>query len=219
MASINGLSIRGLNQFVGHEGETLFQGNLCLNGKNIGFWSQDSHGGPDHFALDGGWKQEKALDDAVKALYPEKAIHGVSHNGEPYVVEYELSFLMYDLVTLMNDEQHYKNAVKDGYAGVLVGTDGWYEAVWSLKKSLADLSDEALLSALKKSIDEVKAQFLKEDEYTKHQFKIYRSLDDFVVGEPIDLTPKKVEDVLKEASQRSQDAVINSKNDVSLEKE
>lgn len=40
MASINGLTIKGLKQFVGHEGETLFQGNLYLNGDKIGFWSQ-----------------------------------------------------------------------------------------------------------------------------------------------------------------------------------
>lgn len=152
--------------------------------------------------LDGGWKQEKALDDAIKAMYREKAIHGVSHNGEPFVIEHGLEFLMSDLIDLMNDEQHFRNSVKDGYSGILVATDGYQEVVWSLKKGLVDLSDEELLVALGKSIDDVKATFFKEDEFTKHQVKIYRSLDDFVVGEPLDLS-KNIDEVLHDATERS----------------
>lgn len=33
MASINGVTIRGLKKFYGHDGETLYQGNVYYNGK------------------------------------------------------------------------------------------------------------------------------------------------------------------------------------------
>lgn len=206
MASISGISIKALKEFRGHEGEPLFQGSLYLNGKKIGFWTQDSWGGPDSFQLEGGWKQEKMIDEAVKAAYPEKAHHGVTHSGEPYVLEYGLEFLMNDLLELRNDEKHFRNSVKKGYAGIVVATDGYHEVVWSLKQGVVGLSDEALLEAMGGSIADVKATFYPENDFTKHQVKIYRSLDDFVVGEPLRLKEKSVDAVLEDAEKRSCDA-------------
>lgn len=37
MASINGVTIRGLKNFYGHDGETLYQGNVYYNGKSSAF--------------------------------------------------------------------------------------------------------------------------------------------------------------------------------------
>ena len=53
MASINGVSIKAFKKFRGHEGEELYQGNVYYNGKKLGFWSQDAHGGIcDNFEFD-----------------------------------------------------------------------------------------------------------------------------------------------------------------------
>ena len=51
VASINGVSLKKLSYFVGHEGGC-FQGDVYLDGKKLGFWSQDSWGGPDNFEFE-----------------------------------------------------------------------------------------------------------------------------------------------------------------------
>lgn len=201
MASINGISVKSVQKFLGHEGEPLFQGNLYLNGKKIGFWSQDSHGGPDNFMLDEGWKQEKLLDDVVKAMNSEKAFQGGTDEN-PFVMEYGLEFLMADLLVLVNDEKEYKKAVKNGYTGIMVATDGYHETVWQLPAAYTSLSDEALLAKMNSALKEVKVSFFPEDKFTKHSVKVYRSLKDFVVGEPIDLAGKSVDKLLSDAKDK-----------------
>ena len=49
MASLNGVSLKNLKTYAGHEGEPCMQGSVYYNGKKLGFWSQDGHGGPDRF--------------------------------------------------------------------------------------------------------------------------------------------------------------------------
>lgn len=60
MAKINGIELKGLKGFMGHEGYC-YQGNVYKDGKKLGFWSQDSWGGPDDFDFD-----ESILDEACK---------------------------------------------------------------------------------------------------------------------------------------------------------
>lgn len=204
MAVINGLSIKCLKQFRGHEGEPVFQGDLYLNGKKLGSWSQDSYGGPDNFMLDGGRKQVRVLDDIVKGMYPEKArSFGTEEN--PIVIKYGLESLIVDLLDLMHDEKTFKKAVKNGYDGTLVVTDGYHECCWQLPATYTALSDEVLLGKFGAALRNAKESFFPEDEFTKHQVKIYRSLKDFVVGEPIVLCGKvkSVESVIADAKYRS----------------
>lgn len=52
MASLNGVEIKNLKMFYGHEGEPLNQGTVYLNGRKLGFWSEDSHGGCNIFDFD-----------------------------------------------------------------------------------------------------------------------------------------------------------------------
>ena len=193
MASINGISVKGLKKFTGHEGEPLSQGNLYLGGKKIGFWSQDSWGGPDNFRFDQpwGWKMERALNEKVTSLNADKTIHGENYKGEPYVLEYSLERLMGDYIGLLYDEDAYKKAVKAGFAGVLIASDGYHMIWWKLPESHVKLSDKELLALYDDQIKKAKASFLKEDKYTKHTVSIYRSSDDFNIGEPI-----KLEDIM-----------------------
>lgn len=197
MASINGISVKGLKKFKGHEGEPLSQGNLYLNGKKIGFWSQDSWGGPDNFQIDQpwGWKMERLLNEKVKQLNADKAKHGTDYSGNPYVLEYDLERLMGDYIALLYDEDAYKKAVKAGFAGVLIASDGYHMSWWRLPESQTKLSDEELLKIYNIPIQKAKESFWKEDKHTKHTLVIYRSPDDFNIGEPI-----KLEDILNESA-------------------
>lgn len=183
MASINGLSVKGLKSFLGHENEVLYQGNLYLNGKKIGFWSQDSWGGPDMVDLDNKY-DKKLLQDAIKSRNEDKSIHGSTDRG-PYVVDYDLDLLMYDYIKLADSEKSFKNALKKGYAGILAATDGFHKTTWNLPKSYTEMSDTDLLAALDVEIKKVKSAFWKESVSVKHEINIYRSLDDFNIGEPI----------------------------------
>lgn len=38
--------VKALKRGTGHEGETVFKGTLCLDGKKLGEWAQDDWGGP-----------------------------------------------------------------------------------------------------------------------------------------------------------------------------
>lgn len=185
MASINGISIKDMTHFQGHEGEPLCQGNLYLGDLKLGFWSQDSWGGPDQFRLEPEFSK-KRIDEAVISRNPEKAIHG-EVGDRSYVIDYNLEFLLGDCVELEEDEQLFRSAAKAGYSGILLATDGFHQATWNLPASYTQLSDEDLLAKLEMGINKAKESFWKESEYTQHKLKIYRSLADFVVGEPISL--------------------------------
>ena len=193
MASINGISVKKMTQFYGHEGESLYQGNLYLNNKKIGFWSQDSRGGPDQFYMEGAYS-EKLLNAAVTSRNPDKAITGGSP-ADPYEIPYDMDLLLYDYIKLTEDEKYFKKAVKGGYTGVLIATDGYHMAVWNLPESYTTLSDADLLEKMGPAIaNEKAANFFKENKHTKHTIKIYRSSKDFIIGDPIptdEIIPKK----------------------------
>lgn len=192
MASINGIFVKGLNTFYGHEGELLCQGNVYLGQKKICFWSQDSHGGPDHFTFESQYS-EQLLNQSVSRRNPDKAIHGGSADA-PFVIDYDLSMLLFDYVKLEEHEKAFKEAAQEGYTGILVLTDGYHEIIWSLPDSYTKMADDALLTALKPDLETARQTLWKETESKKHSIAIYRSLDDFVVGECIplsEITPKK----------------------------
>ena len=109
MASINGISVKGITKFKGHEGEPLAQGNLYVNNKKIGFWSQDSHGGPDCYVLDPKY-DERLLNQAVISRNQDKAMHGTSRGGETYTIDYDMDLLLSDLLCLREDEKEFVKA-------------------------------------------------------------------------------------------------------------
>lgn len=47
MASINGVSLKNVKTFKGHDGDGYYSGSVYLNSKKLGHWSQDSYCGPD----------------------------------------------------------------------------------------------------------------------------------------------------------------------------
>ena len=189
MASIHGISVKGMKKFLGHEGEPLYQGNLYLGNKKIGFWSQDAHGGVcDNFVFDApwGWKMQKKLNEWIVKMNADKAIHGGTPE-KPFVIEYDLEHLLSDYISLSLDEKEYKKAVKAGFSGILIASDGFHCVSWRLPERYTKMTDEKLLEEMNDIIVEAKRSFFKEDKFYKHTVKIYRSPEDFTIGKPIAL--------------------------------
>ena len=104
MASINGLTVKKLKYFEGREG-TAAQGNLYLGNKKIAFWSQDADGCvEDNLDMEPGYSETR-LRQAIIAAHPEKHEEKVAQNGIPYTLDYELEFLMTDLLSLMETKK------------------------------------------------------------------------------------------------------------------
>lgn len=115
MASINGIEIKNLKTFRGHEGEPLYQGTIYKNGAKLGFWSQDAHGGIcDNFEFN-----EILLQ---KEVYMMKDF--LSTLNAPYLDMYDASSLMADIATLKYIEGEFKRAIKSYGHGVLASW-GW----------------------------------------------------------------------------------------------
>ena len=221
MASIIGISVKGMKQFLGHEGEPLFQGNLYLNNKKIGFWSQDAHGAIcDNFTMEYGYS-ETLLRDMVKKVNADKA-HMAGPENKRFLLEYSLDFLMSDYITLCEDEKLYKNAVKKGYAGIVVASDGYHTVSWALGSSYMSKNDEELLKVLDNDIKSAKQGFLAEDKYTKHTVKIYRSPGDFVIGEPIQLKDierkQKLQEYIESCEKSNKKLAENNEKDKGYER-
>ena len=115
MASINGITVKNLKGFEGWEGYC-YQGNIYLNGKKLGFWSQDSHGGPDRFDF-----SESALDKACKDY----------QNGFPDTYKYKAvcdskEVIMDAVVRLKEMEKDCKKSFKEGWKAVYYMTDRFH---------------------------------------------------------------------------------------------
>lgn len=192
MASINGITVKGLTQFRGHEGEPLYQGNIYLGNKKIGWWSQDAHGGCDNIHLDQTYSITK-LENKVKMLNEERKHTFARTGGSAIILDYDLDLLFGDLMVMQSDERDFKKAIKNGFAGVLLITDGYHIFGWNLSSEEVNLTHGELLKRYEKGIEDGKKKykFFKEDGFTKHEIKVYRSSDDFNVGKTISLNEIK----------------------------
>lgn len=171
MATINGITVKALKTFEGREG-TALQGNLYLNNKKIGFWSQDGDGGPDRLYLDSAYSESK-LEKALKKAQNKE------HDGFMF-----MELFMQDVVILVESEKAYKKNAKNGYPIVIEVTDGYHVSYLGCSKTYTDMNDKELLTRTSMQIESIKSSMFKNKE---KQIKVYRSPDDFVIGEPISL--------------------------------
>ncbi len=128
MASLNGVTIRNLKLYRGHEGEPLWQGSVYYNGKKLGFWSQDAHGGCDNYEFN-----SKLLE--VPTLAWKSALKGTQ-----YYQYLDTDSFLAVVCALMDLEKEYKKAEKKGYSVACVGinfTDGYWSIVSALHKTTA----------------------------------------------------------------------------------
>lgn len=166
MAKINGIQIKNLKTFKDHEGAPCCQGDIWYNGKKLGFWSQDSWGGPDMYHFD-----ESVLDAEVKK-------YAASDRVEPkYKDLTDLGIVLCDLLSLMDQEKAYKKCVKAGYKTYVEASDGFHvNGYYCMIPSRKAIENGAYH---KKFIENCKEKFFKDWDGTCN---IFTSLDDFVVS-------------------------------------
>lgn len=155
MASILGIKIEDLEGFLDHENIKIYRGNLFLKERKIAFWEQDYMANIyDSFNMEPGYSEEKLRVVVEKFRDPE-----VMEN-------LALEILLRDLIWLMQMETLYETAVKDGYTGVLVTTDGYHMIYWEIRTKG---TKEDVLNEYKTDLDMAHKDFLKNskirDEY------------------------------------------------------
>lgn len=181
MASLNGVEVKSLKEYAGHEGEPLLQGTVYYKGNKLGFWSQDGHGGCDNFDF-----REDALEEAVLKL---KAVQ----EGK-YASYYSTDSFMADLVTIALLEKEYKKMEKKGFPILLAGFT-WGTGTYS---AIGFKSDKSITNEHK---SKVVSEVLKYayDKTEKVEVAVFKSLADFVIVRGDDLGLKKEKNkILKE---------------------
>lgn len=125
--TINGVTIKNIKTFVGHEGYCS-QGNVYIDGKKAGFWSQDSWGGCDDYEMDNKMYEE------IKKRARKFAEGCVNHSPLMYDWEKEMmemsdyvdfmsspDIFMGKILSLKEDEKLYKRWKKEGKPFVCFG--------------------------------------------------------------------------------------------------
>ena len=167
MAKLNGIEIKSLKSFRGHEGEPLFQGNIYYHGKKLGFWTQDAHGGIcDEFLFD-----RKILEKEVGRFAKSFLVE------EKYSSFADLEMLLTSLLTLILDEKDYKKALKKGYSAIVQANDGYHYNYYMTRE--VDKSKIQNSSYYKNFLQEFEKTAFKN---RKIEVKIYTSLDDFILS-------------------------------------
>ena len=187
MASINGLTVKKLKYFEGKEGAAA-QGDLYLGNKKIAFWSQDANGCiEDNLDMEPGYSEQK-LRQAIIAAHPEKHKEKIAQNGVPYTLDYELEFLMADLLSLIETEKAWKRAVKAGYVGLFEIADGFHYKTWYLSKWLYE-SGARTVEDVKASIPKRQLDRALESMFKNERLKesVFWSKEDFMIGTSLEL--------------------------------
>lgn len=167
MASINGITIRNLKKFTGHEGESLYQGNIYLNNKKLGFWSQDFSGGCDNYEFD-----YHLLDEAVEKFRMSELVE------DKYKDITCADTLLARLLNLIDDEKMYNKARRDGYTSIVTCTDDYQVFTYYTTRNNADeiIADEYHEKFLARCKEH---SFLDDPNF---KIKIYTNPKDFTVN-------------------------------------
>ena len=137
MANINGIEINAIKTFLGTEGYAR-QGNVYLDKKKIGFFSEDGNGGCDWIGFECDKEIKELFFSRVRAHYKKyptldyKKIYDmtideyVKQENKLPVTRYEqesndtaMEYFMEKLLNLKEFEQDYKKAVKKGYSAII----------------------------------------------------------------------------------------------------
>lgn len=133
MAKINGLELKNLKNFRGHEDELLYQGNIYLEGKKIGEWKQNYMSGPDELYISDEYDMKKLTDKIVELNKGKEDpfCYEMTNTMEQYspwgeLKDYCVEILLSHLVDLKDWEKEYKKAEKKygPSTGIVIATDG-----------------------------------------------------------------------------------------------
>lgn len=166
MAKINGLQIKNVVNFKGHEGEGLFQCDVYHNGKKVGWFSQNAWGGPDEIHVN---------NDVVELFkdYPSDALDKTKQN--PNAVFYGIEWAIIDLYGLKQTERAFKSNDSRGFPGTVEISDWMLGKCVGISNNLCRKSDDEIIAYLRTKLS---------PDYGKcanTAFKVYRSLEDFNV--------------------------------------
>lgn len=140
MASLYGVVIKNLKTFKDHEGMIAYQGDVWFNNKKLGFWSQDSWCGSDHYDF-----KESLLDAVVNRFKKSSLLE------DKYRDIANLDIMLNHLVNLIEQEKEYKKGVKKGYPTYVRATDGFHILGYYTRQLAADVKkDEYYQSFLEK---------------------------------------------------------------------
>lgn len=164
MARINGLQIKKVVNFKGHEGEGLFQCDVYHNGKKVGWFSQNAWGGPD----------EIHIDQNVVELFKDYASDSIDRTKQTYVF-YGIEWAIIDLYELNQVEKAFKHNNAKGFPGLVEIKDWMLGTTVGISQGLCMKSDKEIITYLrgKLSMDYGKC--------ADTAFVVYRSLDEFDV--------------------------------------
>ena len=170
MASLNGITVKGLKSTEGSE-SIVWTGKLYLNDVIIGVWSNDYYGGSDYFELLPGYDEEK-LKEQIYGKYPDCDLISAD-------------IFMGRLVDLTIEEQLFCKAVGNSGGLLLSINDGYHGIHIDLPREYGGLSDEEILKKEAELIYNSRKMLLLQSEGGIHKIKIYRKTEEFCVGSPI----------------------------------
>jgi hypothetical protein len=162
MAKINGIELKNIVKYRGHEGEPLVQGTIYIDGKKSGFYSQGDWGGPD--TLDFISNEKKNVFNDKASSYSQNKVD--KERFDDILLPEDL--LLCDLLYLLEKEKKFKKVTKQGCDGVIyyVWNNEQYIQSVKLKKIVGNDGDNFI--RLFKKVN---------PEFTNLSY--YFSLDDF----------------------------------------
>lgn len=164
MASINGLTVKKIVEFRGHEGEPLVQCDVYYKGKKVGFYSQ------------GDWGSESIarVDAAVREQFKEYGTRFLTEEEEKYAYAFKgIEWAIEDILVLHGQEKSFKKITKQGvYGGLVVVTTNIYAKSYAINYNMAKLSFDAIVEHLKSGTSELAS-------IPNKNFSVYKSIEDF----------------------------------------
>lgn len=130
MASINGVTIKSLKTFKDRDGENCYQGTVYLNGRKLGFWSQEGNGSVcDNY-------------DFNTKLLEEPFLMWKNNLQDYHFYDYlDLEGFLYVLAYLMELEKSIKATIKKGCKYITYSisvADGYWVASGYVSKEAAE---------------------------------------------------------------------------------
>lgn len=161
MAKINGVELKAIKSFLDHEGMQIHQGNVYIDGKKAGFFTNDSWGGPNTYNFD-----QSIFSDKIKDFqkgFTDEYKYKEFYDDPDIFIETLLEFNA--------RQKEYKKAVKKGYSNMILVSDGVH------MKMLYFCGDPAnALVRFAKDIAEMKTGMFKNKEAT---VVLYTGMKDF----------------------------------------
>lgn len=130
MANIKGIGLKGVKKFNGHEGEDCYQGDITLDGKVIGYFSDSySMGGMDWHFID---KKTNKRNQEVEVEVDKRLKEYYSAYPKEDPMFEDMEFFIIDLISLNGIEKAFKSTIKKGGLGIGVNEGNNGTSIWQL---------------------------------------------------------------------------------------